>query len=230
MRKAKVFPLPVLAAAKTSLRRSKGDDSIWEPTFSPGRWDDRTEAYLPSSRGRIVLCWISVMCSKPNSLTPFSVFSLTSSAREANDVSSNAPERSVKLRQRLICPSDGHVPAVTPVRSHWWFSWQGRPQESLSASADTREKMGNLNGQHLEARWLNFVLIYILNKWIKNMSVSSQKDITICYPLGQKEVQVGHFPPLSLIPHLHSPFPFLCLSRHHLRLPPHQPFSFSSQL
>lgn len=58
--------------------------------------DERAEAYLPSSRGRIVLCWISVMCSKPISLTPFSVFSLTSSAREANDVSSNAP---VKVRK-----------------------------------------------------------------------------------------------------------------------------------
>lgn len=102
MRKAKVFPLPVLAAAKTSLQRSKGDDSIGKPPFSRGRWDERAEAYLPSSRGRIVLCWISVMCSKPNSLTPFSVFSLTSSAREANDVSSNAPVKSGKLRQRLI--------------------------------------------------------------------------------------------------------------------------------
>lgn len=50
--------------------------------------------YLPSSRGRILLCWISVMCSKPNSFTPFSVFSLTSPARETKDVSSNAPERS----------------------------------------------------------------------------------------------------------------------------------------
>lgn len=171
MRKAKVFPLPVLAAAKTSLQRRKGDDSIGKPPFSPGRWDERDEAYLPSRRGRIVLCWISVMCSKPNSLTPFSVFSLTSSAREANDVSSNAPVKSGKLRQRLICPLAGHVPAVTPVRSHWWFPWQRWPQESLSASADTREKMGNLNGQHLEARWLNFILICVLNKWIRKMNV-----------------------------------------------------------
>lgn len=58
------------------------------------RWDWRAEAYLPSNRGRMVLCWISVICSKPNSFTPFSVFSLTSSASEANEVSSNAPEGS----------------------------------------------------------------------------------------------------------------------------------------
>lgn len=55
------------------------------------------QTYLPSSRGRILLCWISVMCSKPIPFTAFSVCSLTSSAREAKDVSSNAPETSVQL-------------------------------------------------------------------------------------------------------------------------------------
>ena len=39
----------------------------------------------------MLLCWISVMWSKPISFTPFRVFSLTREVKEANDVSSNAP-------------------------------------------------------------------------------------------------------------------------------------------
>lgn len=58
--------------------------------------------YLPSSRGRILLCWISVMCSKPISFTPFNVFSLTKPAREAKDVSSNAPEMSEQVTSHSV--------------------------------------------------------------------------------------------------------------------------------
>lgn len=54
---------------------------------------DALQTHLPSRRGRMVLCWISVMVSKPISITPFSVFSLTTSAKDANDLSSNAPEK-----------------------------------------------------------------------------------------------------------------------------------------
>lgn len=91
MRNASVLPLPVFAAARTSLRAHK------EPVSQTTRRSPQNSAtstggtHLPSSRGRMLLCWISVMCSKPISFTPFSVFSLTSEAREAKDVSSNAP-------------------------------------------------------------------------------------------------------------------------------------------
>lgn len=108
------------------------------------------------------------MCSKPSSFTPFRVFSLTSSAREAKDVSSNAPERSVKLDQRWRPQTRPSANVslqslLSGVRDG--SPGERQPQESMSASADTREKMGILNGQHFEAKWLNFVLICILNKW-----------------------------------------------------------------
>lgn len=81
--------------------------------------------------------------------------------------------------------------------------------------------MGNLNGQHLKAKWLNFVL----------------QDITMSYQLGQKVALVAPLHPPSLIHRLHTPFLFFLkrsLYHHHhllvLRLPPHQPFLFSSQL
>lgn len=54
----------------------------------------------------MLLCWISVMCSKPISFTPFSVFSLTSSVREAKDVSSNAPETQVQQFVSNVAQSD----------------------------------------------------------------------------------------------------------------------------
>lgn len=105
------------------------------------------------------------MCSKPNSLTPFSVFSLTSSAREANDVSSNAP---VKVRK---------VQAKTDMSLSWTLSLQSLPSGVTHDSPDKDDhkshclpqltpvrRWENLNGQHLEARWLNSVLICVLNK------------------------------------------------------------------
>lgn len=71
-------------------------------TFVPNlQTHQENVTYLPSNRGRILLCWISVMCSKPMSFTPFSVFSLTSPAREANDVSSNAPEKHACQKVRV---------------------------------------------------------------------------------------------------------------------------------
>lgn len=119
MRKAKVLPLPVLAAARTSLQRktstrwSQNDPDLKLEYYFYSKLQkymkqDRSETYLPSSRGRILLCWISVMCSKPISFTAFRVLSLTRSAREAKDVSSNAPETSVNdkfmlsLKQILV--------------------------------------------------------------------------------------------------------------------------------
>lgn len=92
MRKAKVLPLPVFAAARTSLQKCKHIRSVLYYGISILNMSLENLTYLPSSKGRMDLCWISVMCSKPISFTPFSEFSLTSPAREANDVSSNAPE------------------------------------------------------------------------------------------------------------------------------------------
>lgn len=128
MRKASVLPLPVLAAARTSLQRSTHTKTN-SPNNSSRQFSHlRTcpckavtstdDTYLPSSRGRILLCWISVMCSKPISFTPFSVCSLTSSAREAKDVSSNAPETSNRelAMGEINQSTNPSVPAVSPVR------------------------------------------------------------------------------------------------------------------
>lgn len=139
--------------------------------------------HLPSSRGRILLCWISVMCSKPNSLTPFSVFSLTSPAREAKDVSSNAPERLTfresaqshnQIRERWRCvfltsERIGHrVLAVRPVRRVTGDSSQRRPQDSLFALVDTRFTIETLNGQHIKATVDFNYLIVLKSMLVRN--------------------------------------------------------------
>lgn len=118
MRKASVLPLPVFAAARTSLQTHKGPIRHTTCRFAQTARHLKGDTDLPSSRGRMLLCWISVMCSKPISFTPFNVFSLTSSAREAKDVSSNAP--GLTEMERLVTVSDRpgemlRVLAVGPV-------------------------------------------------------------------------------------------------------------------
>lgn len=113
MRKASVLPLPVFAAARTSLQRQNVCRS--NNASLPQRVTSTDGTHLPSSRGRMLLCWISVMCLKPISCTAFSVLSLTSEAREANDVSSNAPGIPRMERLATVSYSPGQALRVLEV-------------------------------------------------------------------------------------------------------------------
>lgn len=145
MRKASVLPLPVFAAARTSLQRHKvvnpSNNESAPPPPKHFPWKARSDTNLPSSRGRMLLCWISVMCSKPISFTPFSVFSLTSAVRESKDVSSKAPEMSRKGGVSVGNDQAGVklcVLVVGPVGRNSVVLSQRPPQVSLYAFADTR--------------------------------------------------------------------------------------------